>query len=133
MFHCENILEFLYIYFTYALWSTSIFTCIGTMISSFEIFFIIGIFFKKLFLCKCSRFLPFYVISAAPFLWIAFFFFVKKGSQNIFMQSFPLYMSILNFTQLDAHIIEIEYLREICSVTFVVGSFLRLFLHLFIF
>ena len=42
-------------------------------------------------------------------------------------------MSILNFTQLDAHIIEIEYLCEICSVTFVVGGFLRLFVHLFIF
>ena len=72
----------------------------------------------------------FHLIPAALLLINSFFFFLKsiilivcslKDTQNIFIQSLPLYASCLFSMLLDEDIVDIEKPDGICSLTFVVN------------
>ena len=76
------------------------------------------------------------MICPAPLLIIYFFLkliiFIAcslKESENVFIQSLPLYISCLFSMLLNEDIADIEKPDGICSLTFVVDKFLGLFLH----
>ena len=78
------------------------------------------------------------MILAALLLITSFFFFLKliifvacflKNSQNLFIQSLPLYTPCLFSMLLNEDIVDIEKPDGICSLTFVVDEFSGLFLH----
>ena len=104
---------------------------IMTMISNFTIFFIYQTFIFNFFLT--------FIRSCCSFIDNFIFFFLKliifiacclKNSQNFFMQSLPpLYTSCLFSMLLNKNIVDIEKPNKICSLTFVVNKFSRLFLH----
>ena len=83
--------------------STSIFSCVMTMISNFRIFFFFQIFIFKFFFtniidfCIFIWFLCFFINNFIFFLLKLIIFIVcsLKNSQNFFMQSLPLYTSCL--------------------------------------
>ena len=49
--------------------------------------------------------------------------------QNFFIESFPRYKVCLFSLLSKAHVVEVEYLQGICSSTFGVEDFSRLFVH----
>ena len=52
-----------------------------------------------------------------------------KNSQNFFIQSLPLYASCLFSMLLNEDIVDLKKPHGICSLTFIVDEFSRLFLH----
>ena len=129
----KNFLRHTIFQITYAMCSTSIFSCIMTMISNFTIFFIFQIFVFKFFL-QIQRILAFSYDSCCSFVNNFIFFFLKliifiacsfKASQNLFMQSLPVYTSWLFSMLLNKHIVDIEKPDGICSLTFFIDKFLN--------
>ena len=121
--------------------STSIFSCIMTMVSNFTIFFIFQIFIFKFFFTNItdfSIFMRFLLLFVNNFIFfvlklIIFIACSLKNSQNVFIQSLPLYISWLFSMLLNKDIVDIEKPAGICSLTFVVDEFSGLFWHLPIF
>ena len=98
--------------------------------------------YLQLFLYKCNTFLHLHMVPTVLWLLTSFRFFKKeffsiacslRDSQNLFMQSLPLYItwlfSISMFLFND--IIDIEKPYVVCSPTFVLDEFSGLSLHLF--
>ena len=121
--------------------STSIFSCIMTMVSNFTIFFIFQIFIFKFFFTNItdfSIFMRFLLLFVNNFIFfvLKFIIFIAcslKNSQNVFIQSLPLYISWLFSMLLNKDIVDIGKLAGICSLTFVVDEFSGLLWHLPIF
>ena len=117
--------------------STSIFSCTMTMISNFTIFFIFQIFIFKFFFTNITDFCIFIryfgsFVNNFKFVFLKLIIFIGcslKISQNFFMQSLLLYTSCLFSILLSEDIVDIEKPDGICSLTFVVDEFSRLFLH----
>ena len=122
------------LHITYAMCSTSIFTCLMTIVSGFTKF----VFFVYL----SSNFLFTNIITDFCFLYdFSFLIFNKflklvifnvcslKDSQNFFMKSLPLYLSSLFSTSSNNYIVGTEKPDRICSLTFVLDNISRLFLH----
>ena len=117
--------------------STSISPCMMTMISNFKKLFIFHIFIFKFFLTNIADFCSF-IFSSSSFVNNFFFSFLKlvifivhplKNSQNLFVQSLPIYTSCFFSMLLNDNTVEIEKSDGICSPTFVVSEFWGLFLH----
>ena len=115
--------------------STSIFPCIRKIISTFTIFSILYIFIFKFFPTNLTHFC---IFIGFHLLIILFFFFLNliistacslKDSQNVFMQSLPLYTPWLFSMLLNDDIVDIEKGSGICSPTFAVDEFPGIFLH----
>ena len=111
--------------------STSVFLSIVAIISNLQYALFSNIFFQ-IFLYKYDRFVHFHMIPAALLLIILFFFFLKliifiaysfRYSQNLFIQSLPLYTSCLFSMLLSEDIVDIEKPDGICLLTFVVNKF----------
>ena len=122
---------------TYAVSSTSTFTCIMAIVSNF-IFFIFRIFIFKLFFTNITDLCCYFHMTPAHLLVTSFFFFLKliiltvysfEDSWNFFMQSLPLYTSCFFSMSLNNSIADIEKPDGIYSPTFVADYFLALFLH----
>ena len=134
----KNFLRHTIFQITYAMCSTSIFSCIMTMISNFTIFFIFQIFVFKFFL-QIQRILAFSYDSCCSFVNNFIFFFLKLiifiacSLKNFFIQFLPLYTSCLFSMLLNEDIIDIEKSNGICLLTFVVDQFSGLFLYSSIF
>ena len=114
--------------------NTSIFRCIMTIVPNFTIIFIFSMFVFKSLCTNVTICLHFDIVFAVQTI---FFFLLKfnypiacslKDPQNLFMQSLPLYTLNLFSILSNDDIVDIEKLGEICSPTFVVGEFSRLFL-----
>ena len=138
-----NFSRYTIFWITYAMHATSVFPCIITKISIFTTFFYFSNIYFQILLDKYNRFLHFHMISVALLLIASFFFFLKliifmtcslKNSQNLSMQSLPLYTSSLFSMLWNDHIVDIEKTDGIYLLTFVVDKFSGLFLHpLFLF
>ena len=102
----KNFLRHTIFQITYAMCSTSIFSCIMTMISNFTIFFIFQIFVFKFFL-QIQRILAFSYDSCCSFVNNFIFFFLKSiifiacslknshNSRKVYIQSLLLHTSCL--------------------------------------
>ena len=118
---------------TYAMCSTSLFTCIRTMIYSFTIF-----------VSLVSSFLTFFSNITYLIIWFCFsfvscmiFFFKRlinstagslKNLRNFFMQSLALHTSCLFFIPSNAYVVDIAKPDKICSPSFVAGNLIGLVL-----
>ena len=111
----------------YSLCSTSVFTCIVTMVPNFAIFSIFSIVPFKLFLYKYNRFLHFWYDSLCSFVNNFFFLFLKliifipsplKILQSFLMQSLPLYPPFLFSISLIDDKVDIEKPDGVCSPNF---------------
>ena len=117
--------------------STSIFSCIMTMISNL-LFFIFQIFIFIFFLTNIADVLHFHLIFVALSLTTLFFFSLKliifivcslKNSKSFFIQYLLLYTSSLFYMLLNEDVVDIEKPVGISSLTFVADEFSWLFLH----
>ena len=111
--------------------SNSIFTCIMAMVPTSAIFFIFDIFIFKSFLTKITNFCCLFANNLMFFFskLIIFIAHSLKDSQNLFMQSLPLYISCLYLVALNDDIVDTEKSGGACSLAFVVDEFSALFLY----
>ena len=114
---------------------TSIFPCIMTMISNFKIFFIFQIFIFKFFFTNRIDFWIFIWFMLLFFFLILTIFIVCSfnNSQNLFVQSLPVFTLHLFSMLLNEDLVGIEKPEKISSLTFVIDELSELFLHLSIF
>ena len=118
----------------YAMQSTPIFPCIMTVISKFTLYFDLSNIYFQFFIQKHNKFLRFGMIHAALLLITSFFYskliyFIAcslKDSQNIFMQSLPLYTPCLFSMLLNEDIVDFEKPDVMCLLPCL---FPQLFLH----
>ena len=107
----------------YATFDTSVFTNIKTMVFNVMIIFIISVFMFEFFLANAAFF------GKSSLCSIIFIACSLKGLQNFWIESSASYTLCLFSIPSNLHIVDIEYLQEICSPTFVVNGFSKLFLY----
>ena len=110
-----------------------------TMVISVTTIFIISVFMSKVFFfANVADFSLFHAISAGCLLILSFSSFQSCLSllrvllRIFFMQSSPLYTSCLFSIPSNDHMIDTEFPQGMCSATFVVDDFSKLFLQLYI-
>ena len=117
------------------MYSISTFPCIITMISNFLSFFVFYIFIFKFLFTIYYKYIAFLYDSCCSFLnefllkLIIFITYSAKDSQNVFVQSLPLYMLSLFSMLLNGDILDNEKPNGICLPTFVADEFSGLFWH----
>ena len=117
------------------MYSISTFPCIITMISNFLSFFVFYIFIFKFLFTIYYKYIAFLYDPCCSFLndfllkLIIFITYSAKDSQNVFVQSLPLYMLSLFSMLLNGDILDNEKPNGICLPTFVADEFSGLFWH----
>ena len=131
-----NFFGYTFILVTYPILSTSIFSCIITLIPNLTIIFIFSMFIVKVLFKYITNFKAYdfccYFDNNVIFFFLKLIIFIVcsfKDSQNLFMQSLPLYTSCFFSMLLNYDSVGIEELDGICSPAFVVDEVLGLFLH----